>query len=789
MKKRILSFLLILTMLLSLAACKSKETTETTAPTEVPTETTETPTEPPVPTAHELYAQAVEDLQKAEHLTLEFTAQEEYLVWKETYTSNDSGTIRMENLQDEPVVSVQGSVSYNKDTAMDYSELFVGGASYSTFDGIKARDEVTSEDYLRRLIPAVLFDAENFASGETEESATGTILKFSDAIALEDWVTYEYSVLKEATAELTVGDDGISSMSYCANFRQGAADLTVKVETQISCPTQGELSTEAPEDAESYTLMDYSWIPQVMTQALSNLQKSNSMSQSVNRYLYSEALGEYTEVFATLSYSHMSKDVYYASDSTIRYMDSEGDETYNISESYMNGALEYSFNGQTDKSSVPASYVLPIVQEYFTEYLPQASYVTGAKVSSSTGELLLELTMDNEDAVVNYRGMTDGQFTGDPDILYSVATDYTTNRLVGYLGIDPDTLLPTSFGFDYEGVHTIEGYECVLSQMYHSKLVPSDPEALATITGKPEKESEPDTPATPLFYHVTGEDGSEMWLLGTIHVGDERTGFLPQEIYDAFEASDALAVEFNLNKHMEDMEEDEDYTSKIAELYYYSDGSTVKDHLSEEAYEAALAMMKYCGEYNEYMDYMKPFVWQNTIDNTYLAAGRRLTGDKGVDQRLLDLAEKQGKEILDVESAESQVTMLSTFSDKLQEYLLMSTVHTSRSAYNEGVFSLFELWCSGDEDALKDYIRGEESEDEDTEEELTEEEQQLQEEYESAIQTERDIDMVAVAKEYLSSGKTVFYAVGLAHLLAEDGLVDSLRAAGYTVELVTFANE
>ena len=47
--------------------------------------------------------------------------------------------------------------------------------------------------------------------------------------------------------------------------------------------------------------------------------------------------------------------------------------------------------------------------------------------------------------------------------------------------------------------------------------------------------------------------------------------------------------------------------------------------------------------------------------------------------------------------------------------------------------------------------------------------------------------MIEVAKGYLESGKTVFYAVGLAHLLKNDGLVDGLRAAGYTVELVEYA--
>jgi uncharacterized protein YbaP (TraB family) len=72
--------------------------------------------------------------------------------------------------------------------------------------------------------------------------------------------------------------------------------------------------------------------------------------------------------------------------------------------------------------------------------------------------------------------------------------------------------------------------------------------------------------------------------------------------------------------------------------------------------------------------------------------------------------------------------------------------------------------------------------------ELTEEEQKLVDEYNNAMGTDRNDDMLDVAIGYLESGEVVFYAVGLAHLLAEDGLVNTLRDAGYTVELVTYNN-
>ena len=122
------------------------------------------------------------------------------------------------------------------------------------------------------------------------------------------------------------------------------------------------------------------------------------------------------------------------------------------------------------------------------------------------------------------------------------------------------------------------------------------------------------------------------------------------------------------------------------------------------------------------------------------------------------------------------------YSEELQEHLLLEAVSYDPWSYQEGVLELYEMWCSGDEAALIAYL----SEEEDTSE-MTEEEIALYEEYWTAMSTDRNAGMLEVAKQYLSGDKLVFFAVGLAHLLAEDGLVNTLRDAGYTVELVVYS--
>ena len=74
--------------------------------------------------------------------------------------------------------------------------------------------------------------------------------------------------------------------------------------------------------------------------------------------------------------------------------------------------------------------------------------------------------------------------------------------------------------------------------------------------------------------------------------------------------------------------------------------------------------------------------------------------------------------------------------------------------------------------------------DEEERAELDEDELAIYDEYHQKMEVERNANMVEVAKGYLESGQTVFFAVGLAHLLGEGGLVEALRAEGYTVTLI-----
>jgi len=189
------------------------------------------------------------------------------------------------------------------------------------------------------------------------------------------------------------------------------------------------------------------------------------------------------------------------------------------------------------------------------------------------------------------------------------------------------------------------------------------------------------------------------------------------------------------------------------------------------------------------MDYLKLSLWENVISNFYLQQGHQLHPELGVEERLTQLAKEQEKPIREVESSLFQLQMMANWSDELQILMLEDTLGYDAKAYWEDVSELYTLWCAGDEETLRKELSEEPDLSELTEEELAEYNASLplMEEYDKAMNFDRNEGMLDVAIDYLESGDVVFYAVGLAHLLDEtNGLVDALRNAGYTVELVAY---
>lgn len=289
-------------------------------------------------------------------------------------------------------------------------------------------------------------------------------------------------------------------------------------------------------------------------------------------------------------------------------------------------------------------------------------------------------------------------------------------------------------------------------------------------TGPKQNTGEP----TPLMlWEVTDEDNNKLYLMGSIHVGDETMIPLADPIEDAFAASDALAVECDVAAFNEDAEMQMDIAMKYG---IYTDGTTVRDYLSEDVYNEAKRILQERDMYSDNYDYMRVHQWSSLVQSLAIEDSG-LKSEYGVDLYLLNKAREVNKPIYEVESVEAQMQMMDGFSMELQEWMLEMNLDVDLLA--EQLKLTLEAWKNGDVEFLSETEAEEEGS-----EPLTPEQEVLLAEYNQEMITDRNRLMADKAEEYLESGEVVFFTVGAGHMGGETGVVQLMEDKGYTVKRV-----
>lgn len=297
---------------------------------------------------------------------------------------------------------------------------------------------------------------------------------------------------------------------------------------------------------------------------------------------------------------------------------------------------------------------------------------------------------------------------------------------------------------------------------------------------KEDKKDKEKEQITPLMYKVTKEGSDNvMYLFGSMHMVNFDEFDMPKYVMDAYNESDYLAVEVDVNKYMEDQE-------KIQELamdMMYIDGTTIKDHVDSEFYNKLINFLKEKKLYSEVYESFKPYGIESLI-TSQMTKDAGLNENDGIDAYMLDLAKKEKKEILEVETFDFQMNLLAKAPDKYYEISILESI----DEYEEGVKSLKDLysaWKKGDVEALKKLgVDTEITEEDIAKYKLTKEDIKMLEDYNNAMLKDRNVGMKNKFNEYFNGNKKVFYMVGAAHLVGDDGLATLLEKEGYKVTRV-----
>jgi uncharacterized protein len=193
----------------------------------------------------------------------------------------------------------------------------------------------------------------------------------------------------------------------------------------------------------------------------------------------------------------------------------------------------------------------------------------------------------------------------------------------------------------------------------------------------------------------------------------------------------------------------------------------LEKHVSTETYEWVKKETSGLGIPIELINKQKPWFLSITLV-TLESLKLGLDPNLGIDKYFLSKTEGK-KKILELESLDYQIDLLSNFSDKDQELFLLYTLKDLNIMEQE-VNKLTHAWTTGDTKGMESILTRSVSED-----------KKLFPIFEKLIY-KRNRKMVSKIEDFLKRKETYFVIVGAGHLVGNQGVIEILKEKGYHIE-------
>lgn len=252
-----------------------------------------------------------------------------------------------------------------------------------------------------------------------------------------------------------------------------------------------------------------------------------------------------------------------------------------------------------------------------------------------------------------------------------------------------------------------------------------------------------------------------VYLLGSIHLASHDLYPLPEHIEQAFERSNLLVVEVNLNQL-----DQTKFQGLLAANGLYPREDSLWNHVSANTRQLVVDFCRQHGMDADAFARMKPWLAASATSFLPIAAAQQNFA-QGIDKYFLDQAGGRMR-IEPLESAEYQLRLVSSLPDSQQERNLRSAVKNAGQSVEE-LEKLQTLWLEGDARQLEAYLASSTREDP---------------EYEKRVFADRNAPMADRAEQCLKSSDRCFIVVGAGHMVGKDGVVRLLQNRGYKVEQI-----
>jgi uncharacterized protein YbaP (TraB family) len=260
-----------------------------------------------------------------------------------------------------------------------------------------------------------------------------------------------------------------------------------------------------------------------------------------------------------------------------------------------------------------------------------------------------------------------------------------------------------------------------------------------------------------MLFRVTGPKGGTVFLLGSVHLLSPEAGKLPRVVDSIFTRSKTVAFETSIDS----------LQMRALELFArarYPEGKTLHSEFSPSGVARLDTLLDAYGLPAEKVDGYKP--WFVSLLFTQLVMQRaNFSTQYGVDAQLNLRAHTAGKAIVGLEPVDAQLGLFDRISAADQERMVLQSVGPDSSAHM--LMEIKDAWQTGDAGAL-DRLLNKGLKDSPS--------------LFAALVTNRNSSWIPKIEQLLHSQDDALVVVGAAHLVGKQGIVEMLRAKGYTVQ-------
>jgi uncharacterized protein YbaP (TraB family) len=278
----------------------------------------------------------------------------------------------------------------------------------------------------------------------------------------------------------------------------------------------------------------------------------------------------------------------------------------------------------------------------------------------------------------------------------------------------------------------------------------------------PAPSAEAAAPSHAFLWEATRPGAAErpLYLAGSVHVGQPRQFVFPPSMEAAFERAGTLVVEVDTAST-----DKEELQSLVAGLGVLPPGDGLSAHLRPETRKLLPEVLPQLGLDTVSVERMRPWLLSITLAALEMQkAGYAESG--GIDRLLLDRARGK-KTIVSLETAESQLRVLATLPDDVQDLMLRDQLKQS-GMVSIALARMATAWEGGNPDAMADVVF--ERADDPVFRPLYE-----------RLFYERNRQMADRLVALAGASDVHFAIVGAAHLVGDQGLPTLLAKRGFDV--------